>query len=468
MCAIGGIIQLDRRKSFSAETKLDVIGLLTEMQKRGGDAWGMYLEKRKGYNTHLNCGVPDDTLPGELFKMEGEFSKFANEKDGVIYLDHTNLVLMHTRASTQGDASDNINNHPFSTKNFILSHNGIISNEEALKKKYNLKTDIECDSYFIVALIQHFFDEGNSVVESIKKATNEISGGFSCWLYHKDEREIYFFRNSRNPFEYYIDEDRGIFVFASMASYIRDTLKTSIDYSDVKSSEFNSIFKLEKNKLLKLDDFENNVATTTYSSYNYNDCNTSLPSPVNSYDVNDFDKLMGKLVRFMKKFDDNATFNSILGIIDDEVNLIVRSEGLVRLLSKTSFSKFYTQKRGEWRLYSLTRQQMETITKNFLEYVSDDTPKVSSEPKSETKTFTGIDSNFVNKVRQFSKDTNLDVKIKLGKVTISKNKHSNKRALKLIKQGGYVFGKHNQFTLGKSRKQKEKLSKIMNEYYVNW
>ncbi len=65
-----------------------------------------------------------------------------------------------TSHATQGEVKKNYNNHPFfgNCKNlkFALAHNGIITNDDILRKEHKLpKTKIETDSYIAVQLLEY-------------------------------------------------------------------------------------------------------------------------------------------------------------------------------------------------------------------------------------------------------------------------------------------------------------------------
>ena len=64
----------------------------------------------------------------------------------------------NTRMATQGSELVNINNHPFpgmaGQTHFSLAHNGVLTNDKTLRKKYKLpSTKIETDSYVAVQLL---------------------------------------------------------------------------------------------------------------------------------------------------------------------------------------------------------------------------------------------------------------------------------------------------------------------------
>ena len=68
-------------------------------------------------------------------------------------------IMGHTRMTTQGNADQNQNNHPFPGKagiqKFALAHNGVLTNDQELRFSEKLpKTDVETDSFVAVQLIE--------------------------------------------------------------------------------------------------------------------------------------------------------------------------------------------------------------------------------------------------------------------------------------------------------------------------
>ena len=113
--------------------------LAKEATVRGTDATGI------SYNYKNNLVIHKE--PKSAYKMNFK------------HPENTIAVMGHTRHSTQGSEKKNYNNHPFMGKcknaRFTLAHNGIISNNDRLRKEYKIpKTKIETDSYIAVQLIE--------------------------------------------------------------------------------------------------------------------------------------------------------------------------------------------------------------------------------------------------------------------------------------------------------------------------
>jgi len=204
-----------REKTKSVKSE-DFIRLMRASEVRGTDAFGFYSLKTN-----------------KITKAKGTISEFMQFfSEGQNYLLNevrdSKVLLGHTRNKTMGNESFMKNNHPFETKDFILAHNGVIFNSEEMLAEEGIKTDIETDSYSLVALIQKEYDEHQEVIEAIRK-TVEKTSGFSCWLYDKGHK-IYFFRD-RYPLVFFFG--RKHFSFASSEEILKSIYQRSkVDFSE--------------------------------------------------------------------------------------------------------------------------------------------------------------------------------------------------------------------------------------------
>jgi glucosamine--fructose-6-phosphate aminotransferase (isomerizing) len=118
-----------------------VRNLLIAGQKRGADATGLSF-------------VTDNEL--RILKAAKPARKFR-----FFLPDKVKIVTSHTRAATQGSPAFNFNNQPLycnlNNEKVSICHNGILWNDKQLRKQYSLpETKIECDSYIICQLIEHY------------------------------------------------------------------------------------------------------------------------------------------------------------------------------------------------------------------------------------------------------------------------------------------------------------------------
>lgn len=102
----------------------------------------------------------------------------------------------------------NINNHPFNLDSFILVHNGMIFNDDELRIKYKIKSDIKTDSYVILWLINKFFNESklkerrNKIIESIKRTVKLLQGTYSVFLFDSFSKDIFYFKDKCTSFAF--------------------------------------------------------------------------------------------------------------------------------------------------------------------------------------------------------------------------------------------------------------------------
>ena len=134
MCSLFGLI--DFKECLSTHTKNKILNTLArECQVRGTDATGI------AYNFNDRLRIYKRPIPARKMK---------------IHIPHgVNVVMGHTRMTTQGNAQFNQNNHPFLGKvdgNSLLSRitafSGMIKNS-AMGENLPL-TSVETDSYVAV------------------------------------------------------------------------------------------------------------------------------------------------------------------------------------------------------------------------------------------------------------------------------------------------------------------------------
>ena len=129
MCGLfGWQLSTEARKDLSLEAMVATLMLRNEL--RGKDSWGIIAYD--GRETTIQRGV------GTIVKANAIKHVMANQ------------VLGHTRKATIGAVTER-NAHPFDMGRIIGSHNGMISNHESLKTKYN--RTFEVDSQHLLAHI---------------------------------------------------------------------------------------------------------------------------------------------------------------------------------------------------------------------------------------------------------------------------------------------------------------------------
>lgn len=122
---------------------------------------------------------------GVIDRPEPEFPKF---KVPVQY------TLYHSRAPTvETNGYVGANNHPFEYGDWIIAHNGIISNFEKLWSTYGIGDPTgKTDSCIIPRMLDREFTIG----ETLEK----LEGTFALWMYNKSRKELFITRSSNTLF----------------------------------------------------------------------------------------------------------------------------------------------------------------------------------------------------------------------------------------------------------------------------
>lgn len=137
--------------------------------------------------------------------------------------------LYHSRGpTTETKEFNESNNHPFFYKDWIIAHNGIISNFEELCKKYFPEEDFtgRTDSCIIPRLL---------AIKPMKDALEELKGTFALWLWTPYTKGVYICRSGVTLFA---NQDTGEFC--------------STEFEGSKAIEEGYLYKIENyNKIYK-------------------------------------------------------------------------------------------------------------------------------------------------------------------------------------------------------------------------
>ncbi len=251
MCGICGIMKSD---GIEAE-HVDIFNNIFEQsESRGSDAFGFY--------SH-----PKETL----FKQKGKVTDFLKKHRINKLVEGNKVIVGHTRATTTGTEKNNQNNHPFSTKDFVMAHNGMIWNHEYFRDQF--KTDIETDSIMILKLIQEEYDKSKNIANAISKMTEKLRGNYACWLLVKKTGSIYLFRHN-NPIYLGYSMTKDMYAFASdkdflsfMGGKIKEKLGFSIGLAYANIEE-DTIYRLTDKGLANMGTFKPLEYIYTNQEYN--------------------------------------------------------------------------------------------------------------------------------------------------------------------------------------------------------
>ncbi len=137
----------------------------------------------------------------------------------------TKAVMGHTRMATQGDKSQNFNNHPFSGTagaiSFAFAHNGVLWNDRELRHDKKLPdTHIRTDSYIAVQLIE---SQNKLDFDSLRYMAETVEGNFTFTVLDQNN-SLYIIKGS-NPMCLLHFESLGLYIYASTESIMKNALR---------------------------------------------------------------------------------------------------------------------------------------------------------------------------------------------------------------------------------------------------
>ena len=202
MCSLFGII--DYSNALPSVGRKTIVKILSEeCEIRGTDATGY------AYNTLGRLRIFKRPVRGSRIRFRVPFD--------------SKIIMGHTRMTTKGNEKNNYNNHPFfgraGSTNFALAHNGVLHNDELLRKTIPLpKTKIETDSFVAVQLLQRY----NAItIESLAEMAETVSGTF-CFSILTENKELYLVKGN-NPLSLY--DCGGYYIYASTEEILKRTFE---------------------------------------------------------------------------------------------------------------------------------------------------------------------------------------------------------------------------------------------------
>lgn len=120
-----------------------------------------------------------------------------------------NLYLGHTQAPTSCEREfSSSTTHPFICEEWIVAHNGVLTNCDKIKRKINDKTLYNnVDTSLIPSLIHTFYKQVEDEIEAITDALSFIEGTFGLWIHNKYSGNTYIARCGSTLYGNYLNND---------------------------------------------------------------------------------------------------------------------------------------------------------------------------------------------------------------------------------------------------------------------
>ena len=188
MCGIVGYVGKKQAKEI-------VLNGLTKLEYRGYDSAGLSL-----FDSKVNRF--------EVFKETGRVTELKKALEDTL---ESSVAIGHTRWATHGKVTrDNAHPHVSRSGRFILVHNGVIENSDALYQQYIPDYDLksETDTEIIAHLIETFskqFTVDNAIVTTLKL----LEGSYALLIIDKETPDIIYAAKHKSPLLIGLSESGG-------------------------------------------------------------------------------------------------------------------------------------------------------------------------------------------------------------------------------------------------------------------
>lgn len=214
------------------------------------------------------------------------------------------ILMSHVRAATIGDKKNVKNTHPFERGNYLLQHNGTLTNHIDLFDKYQLKkNDFHVDSDVIAGCIEK--------CDNIEEVLSQINGPAAIIIHDlRIKNRLYAFRNKERPLYYGITNE-GMYISSVEESLILIQCKEIFEFDN------DILYTIENGEIIDSLKIKNKPYTKPITYPIYGDYKLKLAIKCNIRAVNSFT---------VKEFGDKPSYE----IIKDDYYLINDVDNLNR------------------------------------------------------------------------------------------------------------------------------------------
>ena len=225
VCSVSGVLLLNPAKYKEVEEAL--IKILKRAEDRGRDSFGVVAIQEDGT-------VRSVRRLGKVSGQEDAIRGLLTERTRVVIANNrAEPTTEYVRYKTERDIQ------PFEGERYVVTHNGIIANDQELEKKYELKRQTRVDSAVLPPLLDKTWDGS---LEGLRKVLSEVKGSFALVIGDKKRPDRIFLAQNFKPLYMMYDPELEAFFFTSLDEYF-----------GVRPTEAKNVTKLEPYSVVEVD-----------------------------------------------------------------------------------------------------------------------------------------------------------------------------------------------------------------------
>lgn len=217
MCGLAGLLLGPRQHTAADREYLHSVfaELLRANLARGHHATGAALQRDDG-----SAYLTKRPMDAESFLASGCFSRFLSAADS----NDVRILMGHTRYRTRGSEARNANNHPIRAGHTIGTHNGTITNADALFRRFRLRRSAEVDSEVLVRMVDRCWTSDGLSVPGLLEYLRECDGRMTALFFSRRDPGRVLIVKGNNPLSIWYHHGLRAWAYASEERHLEEVL----------------------------------------------------------------------------------------------------------------------------------------------------------------------------------------------------------------------------------------------------
>ena len=202
MCSVNGMVLLN--SANAKEAAREFAKLMMKASDRGRDSYGLVLLGKEGIRSFRRAGTPGPELEEWLLEnIDGKTIVVANNR-----AEPTTEVVKEKRESDI---------QPFESGRYVVSHNGVVANDQELERQFEIKKRSRIDSSILPPLLERTWD---GTLEGLRNVLDMVRGSFAMIVGDAERPDRLVAAVNFKPMYFEVNYDLGAIFVSSLDDYL--------------------------------------------------------------------------------------------------------------------------------------------------------------------------------------------------------------------------------------------------------